>query len=72
MKGGGQFLTLRETGISNLSLPRSIEPFKKFVVVVCKPILVISLRRMSRLFDFWNGVNHGVGVVSEGGRGFNS
>ena len=31
---GGQFLSLREAYISNLSLLRSLEPLEKFVVVV--------------------------------------
>ena len=30
--GGGQFFSLRESYIPNLSLLRSLEPFKKFVV----------------------------------------
>ena len=45
-EGGGQFLTLREAYISNLSLLLSPEPFKKFVVVGggwSKVILVLSL-----------------------------
>ena len=34
VREGGQFLSLREAYIPNLSLLRSLEPFKKFVVVV--------------------------------------
>ena len=46
---GGQFLSLREAYISNLSLLRSLEPLEKFLggggwVVVLKGILVISPR----------------------------
>ena len=64
---GGQFLSLREAYILNLSLLGSLEPFEKFVVVVggggwwwvvvvvvvvvCKPILVISLKLKSRLIN---------------------
>ena len=52
---GGQFLSLREAYISSLSLLRSLEPLEKFlggwVVVVLKPILVISLRPKSRLIN---------------------
>ena len=45
---GGQFLSLREAYISNLSLLRSLEPLEKFLGggwwVVLKGILVISPR----------------------------
>ena len=34
VRGGGQFLSLREAYILNLSLLGSLEPFEKFVVVV--------------------------------------
>ena len=52
---GGQFETLREACISSLSLLRSLKFFENFgvVVVVLKPILVISPRPrpMSRLIN---------------------
>ena len=52
---GGQFLSLREAYISSLSLLRSLEPLEKFlggwVVVVLKPILVISPRPRTRLIN---------------------
>ena len=59
---GSQFLSLREAYIPNLCLLRSLEPFKKFVVVgggwvvVSKPILVISLKPKSRLINITSGV----------------
>ena len=55
---GGQFLSLREAYISNLSLLRSLEPLEKFLGggwwVVLKGILVISPRPRpkSRLINF--------------------
>ena len=52
---GGQVISLREAYIQNLSLLGSLDPFKKFVVggwvvvVVSRPILVISLKFKARL-----------------------
>ena len=51
-----------KVNIPNFSLLRSLEPFKKFVVVVsgwvvvCKPFLVISLWPKSRLIYTGSGV----------------
>ena len=40
--GGGQFFSLRESQIPNLSLLQSLEPFKKFVVVGCGLVVVVE------------------------------
>ena len=54
---GGQVISLREAYIQNLSLLGSLDPIKNFVVggwvvVVSRPILVISLKFKSRLINY--------------------